>query len=146
MEADGFGDEFGRRDGPCTIEYRDFTWNHHPTYIQFSCLGCAHLEVSEEFGSKYCAHPSFLQAYGCRQYNGGNHQHRDKVFTLHSFCPALRLRGVMDWPIQPQAMPVDRGPSYRVRDEDRDEPFKAIPVHAKSAFLFRSSIQEGGVS
>lgn len=129
--AETFGDDFGLRDGPCTIEYRNFTWNHHPTYIAHSCLGCAHLVV-DEYQQQFCAHPTYLQAYGCRQYLGADFQHRDKIKCHSLSCPALKLRGENEWPAQPQPMPINRGPEYK----SRNNPFDEIPVHKNTAFMF----------
>lgn len=106
--------EFGFRDGPCTIVYRDWNWNKQPQYRSFSCLGCRHLEIDTKYMSLYCAHPAFLAAYKCRQYLGGDNQNVYKAKAHPGFCPALRLRGTTDWPEQPDRAERERGPEYTI--------------------------------
>ena len=132
--------DFGQRDGPCTLEYRDFNWNHHPTYVAHSCLGCMHLRIGD-YSEASCAHPTYLTAYGVAQYMGGDYQHRDKKLCHSLSCPALKARGQNRFLEQPNPDFIDRGPEYRVREDDRSKPFDEVPVHTKTAFFFcRASV------
>ena len=115
--SDGLGADFGQRNGPCIVEWRDWTWNGHPNYRSYSCLGCRWLEVSE-YEEGFCAHPENIEKYGCHQYNGEDRRHRAKKLLVPSSCPVLAAQGVRDWPKQPDKAPLDRGPDHWYRAEE----------------------------
>ncbi len=113
-------EEWWQRDGPCTVVYRAIEWYEHPQYRAYSCLGCKHLRFSFEvhpgsqYSESYCAHPDFIKAYGCAQYNGGSRIHAAKRMMVFMQCPALRARGVFSHPEQPpkDLIPKKESPSF----------------------------------
>lgn len=52
----------------------------------FTCLGCPHLVIDDEYFSPHCAHPFYLEIWGCQQYVTG----RD--LSAPTDCPMLGKR------------------------------------------------------
>lgn len=124
---DGLGNDWGTREGPCIVRFRDFTWNKHPVRRSYSCLGCRHLSVHPEYGTTYCQHPSFLSKYGSKQSVGLGWIHQPKATVHLDFCPVLKARGVTDHLDQPDPERIDRGPEYPVHPEDRARLERLLP-------------------
>lgn len=99
----GLGQDFGDRDGPCIVRYRNWTTNYHPTYREYSCLGCKHLIMEEPYFTQLCNHPHFLEKYDSRQSIGasGHWAQFAKALVRPDSCPALELRGTTDALDQP---------------------------------------------
>lgn len=89
------GVEFGAREGPCVVEYRDWWERGWPMRRAFSCLGCKHHDRDPEYRSSLCVHPAFLAKYDSPQSVAHNHWWRSEMAAVHAFsCPVLRIAGV----------------------------------------------------
>ncbi|OAM89307.1 hypothetical protein OH491_13720 [Termitidicoccus mucosus] len=98
---------FGERDGPCVVEYRDWTYRNWPARRAFSCLGCKHLTCEPEYSTNFCEHPDFHEAYGCHQSVANNSWMRKDISIIHAFsCPVLRRLGVDAHCPQPNPLEV----------------------------------------
>jgi len=98
----GLGEDFGERDGPCIVRYRHWTSNYHPTYREYSCLGCKHLRMEKPYFTQLCHHPHFLEKYDSPQSIGATHWAEfSKALVRGSFCPALELSGITEHLDQP---------------------------------------------
>lgn len=87
--------EFGEREGPCVVEYRDWWERGWPMRRCFSCLGCRHHERDPEYRDSLCNHPDFLAAHGCHQHVATNSWWRLELAEINAFsCPVLRRAGV----------------------------------------------------
>lgn len=87
--------EFGERDGPCVVEYRDWWERGWPMRRAFSCLGCKHHHRNPEYRHSLCEHPAFIAKYGVHQNVADNNWWRLELAKVHAFsCPVLRLAGV----------------------------------------------------
>ena len=52
-------------DGPTKVKFHDQDRYPHQGY---SCIGCPHLVIQDEYQSPKCAHPFYLELYRCPQY------------------------------------------------------------------------------
>ena len=116
FDTESFGEDFGRRDGPCVVVYRDFTRKGHPQRRSYSCLGCQHLEIGN-YDQAYCAHPEFMEKYKCRQSVGDSNRyhHFKKLSSL--LCQILSERGREELHRPPEDL-LDRDPEYPPRPEE----------------------------
>jgi hypothetical protein len=87
--------EFGERDGPCVVEYRDWWERGWPMRRAFSCLGCRYNERDPEYRNCLCEHPDMIAKYGGHQSVAHNNWWRFELAAVHAFsCPVLRRAGV----------------------------------------------------
>lgn len=87
--------EFGEREGPCVVEYRDWWERGWPMRQAFSCIGCRYHHRNPEYRHSLCEFPAFIEKYGCHQSIAHNHWWRHELAAVHAFsCPVLRHAGV----------------------------------------------------
>lgn len=87
--------EFGEREGPCVVQYRDWWERGWPMRQAFSCLGCRHHERDPEYRDSLCNHPDFLAKHGCHQSVASHSWWCLERAEIGAFsCPVLRRAGV----------------------------------------------------
>jgi hypothetical protein len=124
--------EFGEREGPCVVEYRDWWERGWPMRRAFSCLGCKYHERDPEYRDSRCWHPAFLKKYGGRQSVAHNDWWRLELARVHAFgsCPVLAAAGVTTHCPQPlsQDMPGrERSKAYRRAFPNEEAEVFSIP-------------------
>lgn len=86
MNLRQFGTEWGKRGGPSILIFRDTHWHRHPVRRAYSCQGCQHLRINEEYGSATCAHPEFIRKHEVPQSVAAA---GPKYLLTPACCPAL---------------------------------------------------------
>lgn len=123
--------EFGEREGPCVVEYRDWWSRGWPMCRGFSCLGCKYHLRDEKYRNSLCEHPDFVAKYGSIQSVAYNLWWRTEMAEVNAFsCPALRRLGVRaHCPAVPRDELFGRSPSnaYRRFFPDEEAEIFAIP-------------------
>lgn len=67
--------------GPHRVKYYD--QERYPNQ-GWTCIGCPHLLMDVKYNSPYCAHPHYVEMYGCPQSVADN-----KTFSAPPDCPML---------------------------------------------------------
>lgn len=139
--------EFGERDGPCVVEYRDW-WEHGwPMRRAFSCLGCRYHERDPEYRSSLCVHPAFLEKYDSPQAIAHNNWWRLELAAVHAFsCPVLRRAGVTAHCPSCEAKPLpgrERSKAYRRCFPNEEAEIFTIPQ--KLPYYLREAYESGEI-
>jgi hypothetical protein len=134
--------EFGEREGPCVVEYRDWWERGWPMRRSFSCLGCRHHERDPEYRDSLCNHPDFLAAHGCHQSVASHSWWRLEMAEIHAFsCPVLRRAGVKAHcpsPLRQEIPGRERSKAYRrFFPDEQGEMFRIpqrVPYYVAEAY------------
>jgi hypothetical protein len=139
--------EFGERDGPCVVEYRDWWERGWPMRRAFSCLGCKWHERDPEYRSNLCAHPTFLEKYKSRQSIANNSWWRSEMAAVHAFsCPVLAAAGVAaHCPLPPRDEIPGRERSKAYRRWFPSEEAEIFTIPQRLPYYVREAYERGEI-